>query len=39
MEQIIHKAWPQQKRGEMPAAGVAMVTRIEEVLFAYAGSR
>src|SRR6185503_10446362 len=35
MEQIIHQAWPQQKRGEMPTAGVAMVTRIEEVLFAY----
>jgi hypothetical protein len=25
MEQIIHQAWPQQKRGEMPTAGVAMV--------------
>ena len=35
MQQIIHQAWPQQKRGEMPTTGVAMVTRIEEVLFAY----
>jgi hypothetical protein len=34
-EQIIHQAWPQQKRGEIPMGGVALVTRIEKVLFAY----
>lgn len=33
--QIIQQAWPQQKRGEIPTGGVALVTHIEEVLFAY----
>jgi hypothetical protein len=34
-QQIIHEAWPQQKRGLIPTGGVALVTRIEEILFAF----
>jgi hypothetical protein len=35
VEQIIHVAWPQQKRGIVPTQGVALVTHIQQVLFAF----
>jgi hypothetical protein len=35
IQQIIHEAWPQQRRGEIPAGGVALVTRLQERLFAF----
>jgi hypothetical protein len=35
IQQIIHEAWPQQRRGQIPTGGVALVTRIEEHLFAF----
>jgi len=35
IQQIIHEAWPQQQRGQIPTGGVALVTRIEEHLFAF----
>jgi hypothetical protein len=30
--QVIHEAWPQQRRGETPRAGVAYMTRFQAVL-------
>ena len=33
-QQIIHEAWPQQERGEVPRAGVEWMDRFQSVLFA-----
>jgi len=34
-EQIIHEAWPQQRRGIVPSGGVARVDRIQELLLPF----
>lgn len=34
-QQIIHEAWPQQRKGIIPTGGVSMVTRIHDLLDAF----
>ena len=34
-EQIIHEAWPMQRRGQIPSAGVDLMNRFQDELFAF----